>query len=308
MSNLGFKYELHTESGENILVQSVSGARMGVMLEHIAKMIFDQRRKYGRVVLNMVEARLEDGKVLNDKKRMASLNTLVMLAAEHYTQKAGKLIVETTVIKKAGLAENLKKVLSNPKKIKKLVAELKLPDLEVGDTLLVGKFKNRKAEIKGFSTDEHGQPVAQTTKGDQKIFKPRIAKLMPGAEVPKPEPQTEAEEPKPGKSEVLDKAAADQKKKHAEARAARLKAVVKPETNAPGADDLLDEKEDLYHLHAPGQKEHGKQKLLHTKDAAQMNKGSEGFKWVKHSEWLNKQLKSEAEVMDKMGKKTKQVK
>lgn len=54
---------------------------------------------------------------------------------------------------------------------------LNLPDLEVGDTLMVGKFKNRKAEITGFDKDEHDQPIAKTTKGPQKIFKPRIPKL-----------------------------------------------------------------------------------------------------------------------------------
>jgi len=54
-----------------------------------------------------------------------------------------------------------------------------LPRLAVGDVLLVGKFKNRKATITGFSSDENNQPVAQTDKGDHKIFKPRIAKLMP---------------------------------------------------------------------------------------------------------------------------------
>ena len=54
-----------------------------------------------------------------------------------------------------------------------------LPRLDVGDVLLVGKFKNRKATITGFSTDENNQPVAQTDKGDQKIFKPRIANLLP---------------------------------------------------------------------------------------------------------------------------------
>lgn len=125
MTKLGFKYEIHTESGENILVQNISGAPMGVMLEHITKVLYEQRKQHGPVVLNMVEARLEDGKILIDKKRMESLNTLVALAAEHYHEKAGKLIVETQVIKKAGLAENLKKVLSNPKKIKKLMTELK---------------------------------------------------------------------------------------------------------------------------------------------------------------------------------------
>jgi hypothetical protein len=53
-----------------------------------------------------------------------------------------------------------------------------LPRLAIGDVLLVGKFKNRKATIAGFCSDENNQPVAQTDKGDEKIFKPRIAKLM----------------------------------------------------------------------------------------------------------------------------------
>jgi len=52
------------------------------------------------------------------------------------------------------------------------------PSLSTGDTILVGKWKNRKAEIKGFKKDENNQPVLKTTKGDQKLFKPRISKLM----------------------------------------------------------------------------------------------------------------------------------
>ena len=58
-------------------------------------------------------------------------------------------------------------------------ATLDLPDLETGDELMVGKFKNRKATIKDFKKDDHGQPVAVTNKGDQKIFKGRVKKLMP---------------------------------------------------------------------------------------------------------------------------------
>jgi hypothetical protein len=64
----------------------------------------------------------------------------------------------------------------NPKSRKKA---FELPKLAIGDVLLVGKFKNRKATITGFSSDENNQPIAKTDKGDQKIFKPRIAKLMP---------------------------------------------------------------------------------------------------------------------------------
>jgi hypothetical protein len=52
------------------------------------------------------------------------------------------------------------------------------PEIEVGDEVRVGKFKNRKAEVKGFTTDENNQPVLKTTKGDQQLFKPRISKLM----------------------------------------------------------------------------------------------------------------------------------
>ena len=55
---------------------------------------------------------------------------------------------------------------------------LKVPSIEIGDEILVGKFKNRKAVVTGFTTDENNQPVLKTTKGDQKLIKPRIVKLM----------------------------------------------------------------------------------------------------------------------------------
>jgi len=56
---------------------------------------------------------------------------------------------------------------------------LNLNPIKTGDTVYVGKFKNRKAEVKGFETDDHGQPVLNTTKGKHKLFKPRIDKLKP---------------------------------------------------------------------------------------------------------------------------------
>jgi hypothetical protein len=64
---------------------------------------------------------------------------------------------------------------------KHLVAESESyqpPTINKGDKLLVGKFKNSKAEVKGFSKDDNNQPVLKTTKGDQKLFKPRLVKLM----------------------------------------------------------------------------------------------------------------------------------
>lgn len=73
------------------------------------------------------------------------------------------------------------------KTYRQFIAELELPKLDVGDVLLVGKFKNRRATIKGFSKDEHGQPIAHTNHGDQKIFKPRVVKMMPPDQQPKPQ-------------------------------------------------------------------------------------------------------------------------
>ena len=55
---------------------------------------------------------------------------------------------------------------------------LQLPNIEIGDEILVGKFKNRKATVTGFDIDDNNQPVLKTTKGDQKLFKPRLVKLL----------------------------------------------------------------------------------------------------------------------------------
>ena len=63
-------------------------------------------------------------------------------------------------------------------KINEITDTLKLPSINIGDEVRVGKFKNRKAVVKGFDKDEHNHPVLKTTKGDQKLFKPRISKLM----------------------------------------------------------------------------------------------------------------------------------
>ena len=177
-----FLYELYNPAnGKRILSQKVQSSRLSVALEQIAKTVMEHDNGDRRVSLKVRYAAINETVV--NMKKMGNLTALVALAVEHYRQKAGDLIVESST----AIVEDMMKVLCNPKKRKKL-SELELPDLEVGDTLLVGKFKNRKAEIKDFDKDENNQPIAKTTKGDQKIFKPRIAKLMPGAEPPKTEP------------------------------------------------------------------------------------------------------------------------
>lgn len=56
------------------------------------------------------------------------------------------------------------------------------PVINTGDEVKVGKWKNRKAIVKGFDIDKNGQPVLKTTKGEHKLFKPRISKLEPPKE------------------------------------------------------------------------------------------------------------------------------
>jgi hypothetical protein len=50
-------------------------------------------------------------------------------------------------------------------------------DLEVGDEIKVGKFRNSKATVKGFKKDDHNQPVVKTDKGDKKAYSFRVSKL-----------------------------------------------------------------------------------------------------------------------------------
>ena len=52
-------------------------------------------------------------------------------------------------------------------------------DLKVGDTILVGKWKNSPAIIKGFGKDKNHQPTVKTNKGIYSLYKFRIQKLMP---------------------------------------------------------------------------------------------------------------------------------
>ena len=48
-------------------------------------------------------------------------------------------------------------------------------DLEVGDIILTGRFKNKRAEVKEIGTDDLGQP----TINGMKALNFRIEKLMP---------------------------------------------------------------------------------------------------------------------------------
>jgi hypothetical protein len=56
---------------------------------------------------------------------------------------------------------------------------LELPDINIGDEVKVGKFKNRKAIVTGFKKDDHNHPVIKTSIGDHQVLKPRISKLEP---------------------------------------------------------------------------------------------------------------------------------
>jgi hypothetical protein len=58
-------------------------------------------------------------------------------------------------------------------------------EIQVGDIIEVGRFRNVQTKVKSIEIDEHGQPVIVTAKGRKKLFSGRLSKLMPGAKTPK---------------------------------------------------------------------------------------------------------------------------
>lgn len=52
------------------------------------------------------------------------------------------------------------------------------PDIEKGDTILVGRWKNSPAIVKGFGKDKNRQPTVKTNKGSYSLYRFRLKKLM----------------------------------------------------------------------------------------------------------------------------------
>ena len=61
------------------------------------------------------------------------------------------------------------------RQLRKLIAEALELDLEVGDVILTGRFKNKRTVVKSLGKDKLGQP----TVNGMKALSFRIEKLMP---------------------------------------------------------------------------------------------------------------------------------
>jgi|TARA_R110002074_G_scaffold398955_1_gene591442 hypothetical protein len=61
------------------------------------------------------------------------------------------------------------------KQIRRIIAEALDLDLEVGDVIMTGRFKNKRAVVKELGVDDLGQP----TINGMKALSFRIEKLMP---------------------------------------------------------------------------------------------------------------------------------
>tara|TARA_B100001094_G_scaffold331069_1_gene398208 strand:+ start:1098 stop:1340 length:243 start_codon:yes stop_codon:yes gene_type:complete len=59
--------------------------------------------------------------------------------------------------------------------LRKIIAEALDLDIEVGDVILTGRFKNKRTVVKEIGTDDMGQP----TVNGMKALSFRIEKLMP---------------------------------------------------------------------------------------------------------------------------------
>ena len=56
--------------------------------------------------------------------------------------------------------------------------EANIPELKVGDIVLVGKWRNSPVTIKSFGRDKNNQPTILTNRGEYSLYKFRIQKLM----------------------------------------------------------------------------------------------------------------------------------
>jgi len=58
-------------------------------------------------------------------------------------------------------------------------------EIQAGDKVELGRFRNVQAVIKSIETDDSGQPVIVTNKGRKKLFSLRLSKLTPGSKTPR---------------------------------------------------------------------------------------------------------------------------
>jgi len=61
------------------------------------------------------------------------------------------------------------------RQLRKVIAEALDLDIEIGDVILTGRFKNKRTVVKEIGTDDMGQP----TVNGMKALSFRIEKLMP---------------------------------------------------------------------------------------------------------------------------------
>ena len=61
------------------------------------------------------------------------------------------------------------------RQLRRIISEALALDLEIGDVILTGKFKNKRTVVKDIGTDELGQP----TINGKRALNFRIEKLMP---------------------------------------------------------------------------------------------------------------------------------
>jgi hypothetical protein len=58
-------------------------------------------------------------------------------------------------------------------------------DINKGDTIMVGKFKNVPIKVVDIELDQYGQPVIISNTGKKHLFACRVDKLSPGGMTPK---------------------------------------------------------------------------------------------------------------------------
>ena len=121
----------------------------------------DSQDNYYEKIDEKVEGGLADGLSLNDiaKKHNVSIGELTDEFKKGYTVER-EHTSDTNVAKEIALDHLFEdpKYYTKLASIEKVNEEIKL-DVEIGDTVLMGKFKNKKTIVKSIGKDDHGMPT-----------------------------------------------------------------------------------------------------------------------------------------------------
>jgi len=167
------KKEVPDTLAQEIRAEFVAGATTQATEGMIKRLYASRNSLFDDFDYNYVYEAASKLSIVEDENDVADVVRFYNIASKN----AIDLLTRLIAADRTKEALQLVRKVAMPKQVTEVDKSYQPPEIEVGDEVKVGKFKNRKATVKGFATDKDNQPVLKTTKGEHKLFKPKISKL-----------------------------------------------------------------------------------------------------------------------------------